>query len=84
MYGRRLASLIVAGDLVTAGQLADGAVGDFVAIVGGCVGVGAGVGTAYEWFRRLKPDWGAAAGRGSLGGLFIGVLLAILDAGSGG
>ena len=66
------------------GAIADGGVGDFLAIAGGCVGLGAGVGAAAIWILERDPRWDRGVGYGSLLGLLVGLALAIVDAAAGG
>lgn len=59
-------------------------IGDFLAITGGCVGLGAGLGAAAIWIIEQDPRWDRGVGYGSLLGLLIGLALALVDAGAGG
>jgi hypothetical protein len=77
------ALLFLAG-LSLGGALANGAVGDFLAIAGGCVGLGAGIGAAAIWILERNPRWDRGVGYGSLLGLLVGLALAIVDAVGGG
>ena len=70
--------------LLMGGAVAEGAVGDFLAIAGGCVGLGAGVGALAIWVLEREPRWDRGVGYGSLVGLLVGLALAIVDAGAGG
>lgn len=65
------------------GAVADGAIGDVRAIIGGCVGTGAGLGSVFVWLLDHEPRWAAGAGYGGIAGFVIGVLLAIVDFGLG-
>jgi len=51
----------VAG-LLLGGSLADSGLGDFLAIVGGATGAGAGLGSVIAWMLDYEPRWGAGAG----------------------
>jgi hypothetical protein len=70
--------------LLLGGAIADGPIGDFLAITGGCVGLGAGLGAAAIWIIEQDPRWDRGVGYGSLLGLLIGLALALVDAGAGG
>lgn len=59
------------------------ATGDFLLIVTGCITLGAALGSAYVWLRQYEPQWDRGVGLGSLVGLAVGLVLAILDAGLG-
>ncbi len=76
------ALLFLAG-LVIGGRVASGAIGDFLAIVGGCVGIGAGIGASATYLSDYEPRWDRGVGLGSIVGLVTGLCLAILDAGLG-
>ena len=67
--------------VVMGGALAEGAVGDFLALSGGCVGLGAGIGAAAIW---ILERWERGVGYGSPVGLLVGLALAIVDAAGGG
>ncbi len=69
--------------LLLGGAIADGGIGDFLAIAGGCVGLGAGLGAAAIWILERNPRWDHGVGYGSLFGLLIGLALAIVDAAGG-
>lgn len=79
-----LATLVtfVAG-LLLGGSLADSGLGDFLAIVGGCTGFGAGLGSVIAWMLDYEPRWGAGAGYGSALGFALGIFLAVVDLGLG-
>ncbi len=70
--------------VLAGGAIADGGVGDFLAIAGGCVGLGAGVGATAIWILERNPRWDRGVGYGSLFGLLLGLSLAIVDAAAGG
>ena len=70
----------VAG-LLLGGSLADSGFGDFLAIVGGATGAGAGLGSVFAWMLDYEPRWGAGAGYGSAVGFGVGLILAIIDTG---
>ncbi len=76
------ALLFLAG-LVIGGRVASGSIGDFLAIIGGCVGIGAGIGAATAYLSDYEPRWDRGVGLGSIVGLVTGVCLAIVDAGLG-
>lgn len=63
--------------------LRGGSIGDFLAIVGGCVGIGAGIGASAAYLSDYEPRWDRGVGLGSIVGLVTGLCLAMLDAGLG-
>ena len=69
------------GGLLLGGSLSDSGLGDFLAIVGGATGAGAGLGSVIAWMLDYEPRWGAGAGYGSAGGFVAGVILALVDLG---
>ena len=70
--------------ILVGGALADGGFGDFLAIVGGCVGVGAGAGALAAWLLSYEPAWDRGIGYGSIIGLAWGLVLAVVDLAAGG